>query len=138
MSKAVARVATWLRSRLSADGGFTLVEVVISVSLLGLITGAATTSMITATNGARMTSQRAHESTDAQLISAFLVRDAQAAGGSKPAVRTRPSGLPWRRAPPTPAHLQTRVCALSGSTESTSRRTMQTRRCMRLTRQPTN
>jgi prepilin-type N-terminal cleavage/methylation domain-containing protein len=93
MSKAVARVATWLRSRLSADGGFTLVEVVISVSLLGLITGAATTSMITATNGARMTSQRAHESTDAQLISAFLVRDAQAAGGSNPKTGTIDSTL---------------------------------------------
>ena len=99
MSKAVARVATWLRSRSSADGGFTLVEIVISVSLLGLITGAATTSMITATNGARITSQRAHESTDAQLISAFLVRDAQAAGGSNPATGTIDSSLGVALAP---------------------------------------
>ena len=125
MSKAVARVATWLRSRLSADGGFTLVEIVISVSLLGLITGAATTSMITATNGARITSQRAHESTDAQLISAFLVRDAQAAGGSNPATGTVDSSLGVTAAPPaistdacTPANTRVRFKWIDRTTPS--------------------
>ena len=125
MSKAVARVVTWLRSRSSAEGGFTLVEIVISVSLLGLITGAATTSMITATNGARITSQRAHESTDAQLISAFLVRDAQAAGGSNPATGTVDSSLGVTLTPPldlcTPAYTSVRFNWIDRGTPLTNK-----------------
>lgn len=88
MTALVSAVNRWLSKRAARDAGFTLVEVIISVSLLGLITGAATASMLTATSAARSTSQNSHESTDAQLISAFLVRDAQAAGGSKPSTGT--------------------------------------------------
>ncbi len=75
----------WLRGCLHGDGGFTLVEIIIAVSLLGLITGAATASLITATSAARSSTAHVHQSSDAQLISAFLVKDAQAAGGSNPA-----------------------------------------------------
>ena len=99
MRSAVTRAVVWLRSRVSSDGGFTLVEVLISVSLLGLITGAATASMITATNAAHVTAQRSHESTDAQLISAFLVRDAQAAGGSNPSTGMVDSSIGVNTAP---------------------------------------
>ena len=88
MTALVSAVNRWLSKRVVRDAGFTLVEVIISVSLLGLITGAATSSMLTATSAARSTSQSSHESTDAQLISAFLVRDAQAAGGSRPSTGT--------------------------------------------------
>jgi prepilin-type N-terminal cleavage/methylation domain-containing protein len=84
MNRSPGRLARWTRKRAAGDAGFTLIEIIISVSLLGLITGAATASMVTATSAARSTSQSAHESADAQLISAFLVRDAQAAGGSNP------------------------------------------------------
>lgn len=84
MNRSRGRIARWTRKRAAGDAGFTLIEIIISVSLLGLITGAATASMVTATSAARSTSQSAHESADAQLISAFLVRDAQAAGGSNP------------------------------------------------------
>ena len=88
MTPLVSAVNRWLSKRAASDAGFTLVEVIISVSLLGLITGAATASMLTSTSAARSTSQSSHESTDAQLISGFLVRDAQAAGGSKPSTGT--------------------------------------------------
>ena len=69
---------------LRSDAGFTLVEIIIAVSLLGLVTGAGVTSLVTATRGSSALSLSAHESSDAQLISAFLVRDAQAAGGTDP------------------------------------------------------
>ena len=75
----------WLKRRPIGDGGFTLVEVIIAVSLLGLITGAGTASLLTAMNAARSSTQSSHESNDAQLISAYLVKDAQAAGGTDPA-----------------------------------------------------
>ncbi len=74
-----------LSARVVADAGFTLVEVIIAVSLLGLVTGAGTASLLTATSAARSSSQSSRESSDAQLISAFLVKDAAAAGGTDPA-----------------------------------------------------
>ncbi len=85
--------ARWLRQRLRGDGGFTLVEVIIAVSLLGLITGAGTASLLTAVSAARSSTQSSHESNDAQLISAFLVKDAQAAGGTDPATGTADANL---------------------------------------------
>ncbi len=50
-------------------------------------------AFITALNGNGPTTQRVRESNDAQLISAFLVRDAQAAGGSNPATGGRNDDL---------------------------------------------
>ena len=68
----------------AADNGFTLIEVVIAVVLLALITGAIAASLITSLNLASSTTQRIKESNDIQLIAGYLVRDAQAAGGSDP------------------------------------------------------
>ena len=84
MNSLRAHIRRCLRARLCGDGGFTLVEIIIAVSLLGLITGVATASLLTATAAARSSTEHSHQSSDAQLISAFLVKDAQAAGGSNP------------------------------------------------------
>jgi hypothetical protein len=62
----------------------TFIEVLISVVLLTLITGAISAAFVTAMNSSRPTNARVRESNDAQLIAAFLVRDAQAAGGVDP------------------------------------------------------
>jgi hypothetical protein len=61
-----------------------MVEVLISVVILGLITGGLSAAFVTSLDVARPTSQRLRESNDAQVIAAFLIRDAQAAGGTDP------------------------------------------------------
>jgi Tfp pilus assembly protein PilV len=66
------------------EAGLTLVEVLISVVILSLITGALSSVFVTAFNGSRSNTQRVRESSDAQTIAAYLVRDAQAAGGVDP------------------------------------------------------
>ena len=71
----------------------TLVEVVISVVLLSLITGAVAAAFITGFNGVRPSQQRVRESNDAQVIASFLVRDAQSAGGSNPNTGTGDASL---------------------------------------------
>jgi prepilin-type N-terminal cleavage/methylation domain-containing protein len=67
------------------EAGFTLVELLIVIVLLGLVTAALTSSFITALRGNDTAAQRVDETNDAQLVASFLVRDAQAAGGSNPA-----------------------------------------------------
>ena len=69
-----------------SDAGLTLVELLVSVVILAMITGALTSVFITAFNGSRPTNERVRESNDAQLIAAYLVRDAQSAGGTNPSV----------------------------------------------------
>ena len=69
--------------------GFTLIELLIAVVLLAGITSAIAAVMVTSLGATRTTSEKAHESTDAQLIATYLVRDAQSAGGSNPS-----TGLP--------------------------------------------
>jgi len=64
------------------EGGFTLIEVLISVVLLTMIMGALTTALVTSINLSTSTTQHTKESNDAQLIAAFLVRDAQSAGAT--------------------------------------------------------
>ena len=71
------------------DEGFTLIELLIAIVLLAGITGAIAAVMVTSLGATRTTSEKAHESTDAQLIATYLVRDAQSAGGSNPG-----TGLP--------------------------------------------
>jgi hypothetical protein len=66
----------------------TLIEVMISVVILALITGALSSVFVTAFNGSRTNTQRVKESSVAQTIAAFLVRDAQAAGGVDPSTAT--------------------------------------------------
>ena len=68
-----------------SESGMTLVEVLISVVILAMITGAISAAFVTGFRGVRPSQQRVRESNDAQVIAAFLVRDAQSAGGSDPA-----------------------------------------------------
>jgi type II secretory pathway pseudopilin PulG len=66
------------------ERGVTLVELMISVVILSMVTGGIASAFVTALSGNGPTTQRVHESNDAQLVSAYLTRDAQAAGGSDP------------------------------------------------------
>ncbi|MDP9333673.1 MAG: putative Ig domain-containing protein, partial [Actinomycetota bacterium] len=64
--------------------GYTFVELIISIVILTMITGALGAAFVTAMNGSRATADTVRQSNDAQVIAAFFVRDAQAAGGSDP------------------------------------------------------
>ncbi len=78
----------WVADRRRARGddqrGYTFVELIISIVILTMITGALGAAFVTAMNGSRATVDRVRQSNDAQVIAAFFVRDAQAAGGSDP------------------------------------------------------
>jgi prepilin-type N-terminal cleavage/methylation domain-containing protein len=67
------------------ESGFTLVELVIAIVLVAMLTGAVAAALGTSLRAADSTAQRSKESNDAQLISTFLVADAQATGGTDPA-----------------------------------------------------
>ena len=67
-----------------ADGGFTLVELLIAIVLSGIIAGVTVAALATSMNVASSTSAEVADSTDASLITAFLYRDAQAAGTTNP------------------------------------------------------
>src|SRR5262249_21918467 len=54
----------------------------ISLTILAVITGTLTTAFVTSMTAETNNSQMVHASNDAQLIAAFLVRDAQSAGGT--------------------------------------------------------
>ena len=71
-------------SKRRSENGFTLLEVIISVVILTMITGAISAAFVTGLNSSSSTNARVHMSDDAQTIAAFLVRDAQAAGGIDP------------------------------------------------------
>ena len=73
------------RRRGLRDSGFTLIELIMALVLSGLIAGVVVAALVTSLNIADSTSDQLHDSTDAGLISAFLYRDAQAAGGTDPA-----------------------------------------------------
>lgn len=66
------------------DGGFTLVELVISIVLSSIVAGVVVAIMVTSLNLVDATTDISHDATDAGLIAAFLYRDAQAAGGTDP------------------------------------------------------
>jgi prepilin-type N-terminal cleavage/methylation domain-containing protein len=72
------------KSHRSRDRGFTLVEVLISLVLSGLIAGVVVAVILTSLNAADSTSAEINDSNDAALISSFLIRDAQSAGGINP------------------------------------------------------
>ena len=67
-----------------AETGFTLIELIISLTLLATITGALVATFITTNNANANTSERIHESNDAQLTAGFWTADAQASGGIDP------------------------------------------------------
>ncbi|MEO5842851.1 MAG: putative Ig domain-containing protein [Acidimicrobiales bacterium] len=79
--------------RRRSDAGFTLIEVIIAVVILAGITGATVTALLVSLKAQSSTHQRVAESNDAQFISGYLVRDGQAAGGSRPEFGTLDSTL---------------------------------------------
>ena len=72
------------RARRDDQHGYTFVELIISIVILTMITGTLGAAFVTAMNGSRATADSVRQSNDAQVIAAFFVRDAQAAGGSDP------------------------------------------------------
>ncbi len=67
-----------------AQSGFTLVELVITIVISGMLIAAMASVFITGINQSGSTTERTKETTDAQLISSYLVRDAQQAGATNP------------------------------------------------------
>ena len=67
------------------DGGFTLIELVIAMTLSLLIGGVVVAALVTSLNVAKATTEQVGDSADAGLIASFLLRDAQSAGGIDPA-----------------------------------------------------
>jgi prepilin-type N-terminal cleavage/methylation domain-containing protein len=80
-------------TRRRSESGFTLIELLIAVVILSLLTGAISAAFVTAMNDTQQTGGRVEASNDAQVIAAFLIRDAQAAGGTDP-TNPAPSGDP--------------------------------------------
>jgi prepilin-type N-terminal cleavage/methylation domain-containing protein len=66
------------------DRGFTLIEFVMATMLSGIVAGVVIAVLATSLNVARSTTDQIADSVDASLISTFLFRDAQAAGGIDP------------------------------------------------------
>ena len=75
------------------ESGITLLEVIIAIVVSGLLMSGIATVFLAGLNGAPSSSQRVRETNDAQTISAFLVRDAQAAGGINPMTGVNDSSL---------------------------------------------
>src|SRR5687768_7093097 len=65
----------------AAEDGFTLIELMISVSLLGLITGPIAVAMIFGIVHSNGTRDRVADSAAAQLVSTYLAPDVQSAAG---------------------------------------------------------
>jgi len=76
-----------------ADQGFTLIEVIFAIVLATMITGVVAAAIVTSLSVARATTDQVGDSTDAGLISAFLIRDAQSAGATDPTTAVRDSTL---------------------------------------------
>ena len=81
------------RSRRRGDRGFTLIEVLMSLVLSGMIAAVVTAAILTSLSAAKTTTAQVNDSADAGLISAFLVRDAQSAGGINPTTALPEVGL---------------------------------------------
>lgn len=67
------------------DRGFTLLEVVLTIVLGGAIAGVVVAALLTSLSVVKSTSEQVADSSDAGLITAYLFRDAQAAGATDPA-----------------------------------------------------
>lgn len=74
--------ATTTRRR--GDRGFTLIELVMATVLAGIVGGVLVAAIATSLRVADSTTNQIADSTDTALISAFLFRDAQAAGATDP------------------------------------------------------
>lgn len=92
---------SWIRRhvarRLADEGGLTLIEIVIAVSILGIIIGPITTSFMLGILESTSTRDRVADSSGAQLLSAFLPSDIESSQLVKLNPSTPPacaSGLP--------------------------------------------
>jgi len=92
------------------ESGITLLEVIIAIVVSGLLMSGIATVFLAGLNGAPSSSQRVRETNDAQTISAFLVRDAQAAGGIDPMTGVNDGSLGVFADP-----LRTGPCAIAGT-----------------------
>ncbi|MEP7202776.1 MAG: putative Ig domain-containing protein [Ilumatobacteraceae bacterium] len=119
-----------LSSATRADRGLTLIELVIAITLSLMIGGVVVAGLITSLNVASSTSAQISESTDAGLISSFLVRDAQSAGGIDPTtamsdndlgVSTDASDDDGIACAPAPAVLALRLSWIDRSTSPTTK-----------------
>jgi hypothetical protein len=70
------------------EAGYTAVELMVAIVLLALITAAMSAVYTNYAAGSNGDNDRVGKSNDAQYIAAFLVRDAQAAGGTDPTLLT--------------------------------------------------
>jgi prepilin-type N-terminal cleavage/methylation domain-containing protein len=68
-----------------SEQGFTLVEMIVTVVLLAMITGALSAAFVTGLRASSSSNAHVKQTNDAQIIAGFLTRDAQAAGGTDPA-----------------------------------------------------
>lgn len=75
--------------RSDGDHGFTLIELVIAITLSLLIGGVVVAALITSLRVSSSTTDEVGDSTDAGLITAFLTRDAQSAGSIVPTTALR-------------------------------------------------
>ena len=66
------------------EDGFTLIEMIIAVVITTMITGALAAVFVTSGRSTSASSHRSNQTNDAQVISSFLVKDAQAAGAVDP------------------------------------------------------
>ena len=79
-----ARRPSWTSRRNCSEDGLTFVEVIISVVILTMITGALSTAFVSALRTSKVSAARVNESNDSQIVAAYFTRDAQALGGSNP------------------------------------------------------
>jgi prepilin-type N-terminal cleavage/methylation domain-containing protein len=77
------------RVRPDADRGFTLIELIIALTLSLLIGGVVVAALITSLNVSSSTSDQISDSADAGLITSFLTRDAQSSGAIVPTTAAR-------------------------------------------------
>jgi type II secretory pathway pseudopilin PulG len=82
-----------MRRTRRTESGLTLIELVISVVILSMIAGALSTVFVTALRLSGTDKERVKQSDDSQTISAYLVRDAQAAGGTDPSTASLDTNL---------------------------------------------
>jgi prepilin-type N-terminal cleavage/methylation domain-containing protein len=81
-------------NRASADeGGFTLTELLVAITILGIISGALAIAFVVTGRSSSDTTQRFKESHDAQIASAYLATDVQSAKQITSATCGAPGGL---------------------------------------------
>ena len=76
-----------------ADLGFTLIEVLVSVVIGSMIAAGVAGAVVTSLSVASATTDQISDTSDAALVSSFLVRDAQSAGATDPATALRDPSL---------------------------------------------